>query len=203
MAVVSVTNVVVMNNPTGFNQPLQFRITFQSARDLEEGNRTDLEWKLVYVGSAEDTRYDQVLEEVMVGPVHVGVNEFVLHAEAPDPTNIPECDLVGVTVVFITSSYRDKEFLRVGYYINNEHSDPAVNEAIAEGQPMTTPILVNDVTRNILSDRPRVTRFPIDWGAGDPTVPPPTGGGGGGDAAVGGSAGDADDDALLLEDGDD
>lgn len=41
---------------------------------------TDLEWKVIYVGSAEDTRYDQVLEEVDVGPIPIGVNKFVLTA---------------------------------------------------------------------------------------------------------------------------
>lgn len=38
----------------------------------------DLEWKVLYVGSAEDVDHDQVLEEVMVGPVPVGINKFVL-----------------------------------------------------------------------------------------------------------------------------
>lgn len=38
----------------------------------------DLEWKVIYVGSAEDQSQDQVLEEVLVGPVPVGVNKFLL-----------------------------------------------------------------------------------------------------------------------------
>jgi hypothetical protein len=37
----------------------------------------DLEWKIVYVGSAEDDRYDQTLDQIMVGPVPVGINRFV------------------------------------------------------------------------------------------------------------------------------
>lgn len=39
---------------------------------------TDLEWKLIYVGSAEDETYDQLLESVLVGPVNVGNYRFVL-----------------------------------------------------------------------------------------------------------------------------
>lgn len=35
---------------------------------------------MIYVGSAEDTQYDQVLEEVDVGPIPIGVNKFVLTA---------------------------------------------------------------------------------------------------------------------------
>jgi histone chaperone ASF1 len=38
---------------------------------------SDLEWKLIYVGSAEDEKYDQVLESVLVGPVNVGNYRFV------------------------------------------------------------------------------------------------------------------------------
>jgi ASF1 like histone chaperone len=42
---------------------------------------TDLDWKVVYVGSAEDTKRDQVLEEVGVGPVHLGINKFILEVQ--------------------------------------------------------------------------------------------------------------------------
>lgn len=42
----------------------------------------DLEWKILYVGSADDFEHDQVLEEVMVGPVPVGVNKFVLQVSS-------------------------------------------------------------------------------------------------------------------------
>ena len=83
---------------------------------------TDLEWKVLYVSSAEDAEQDQVLEEVMVGPVPVGINKFVLQADAPDPSQIPEDDIIGVTVILITCSYREQEFVRVGYYVNNEYT---------------------------------------------------------------------------------
>jgi hypothetical protein len=39
---------------------------------------TDIDWKLVYVGSAESEKDDQVLDEVGVGPVNIGLNKFVL-----------------------------------------------------------------------------------------------------------------------------
>lgn len=37
----------------------------------------DLEWKLIYVGSAESEKYDQVLDSVLVGPVYPGSYRFV------------------------------------------------------------------------------------------------------------------------------
>jgi histone chaperone ASF1 len=95
----------------------------------------------------------------------VGVNKFILQAEAPNPATIPPDDLVGVTVLLITCSYRAQEFIRIGYYVNNEHSDPEVNAASYEGHPVPKNINVADITRSILADKPRVTRFPIEVSA--------------------------------------
>lgn len=37
----------------------------------------------MYVGSAEDETYDQVLDCIMVGPVPVGINKFVFQVWRP------------------------------------------------------------------------------------------------------------------------
>ena len=89
-------------------------------KDLED----DLEWTLTYVGSAESNKHDQVLDSVAVGPVVRGTHKFILQADPPKPDLIPPGDLLGVTVCIITCSYREKEFIRIGYYVNNEHDDP-------------------------------------------------------------------------------
>ncbi len=81
---------------------------------------TELEWKLIYVGSAEDEQYDQELDSVLVGPVSLGRNKFVFQVPGPDLTRIPERDLLEVTVILLTCSYKEKEFIRIGYYVNND-----------------------------------------------------------------------------------
>ena len=180
---------------------------------------------MTYVGCAEDDKYDQVLDSVMVGPVPQGLNKFVFQADAPDPAKIPEGSILGVTVVMLTCSYKEAEFIRVGYYVNNEyageqpqplpqnqqiqqHGTGAMGLAAAaagagavasagaanadagmgeeeeddddEEMDMEDNSKENDaamyvlqravlmanldkVTRTILSDKPRVTRFAIDW----------------------------------------
>ena len=65
-------------------------------------SNVDVEWKLIYVGNAEDSSYDQVLEEVMVGPIVSGVHRFVLQAPAPNHLSIQNQDLLGVTVILLT-----------------------------------------------------------------------------------------------------
>ncbi|RWS25245.1 anti-silencing protein-like protein, partial [Leptotrombidium deliense] len=91
MAKVHVVNVVVVDNPSPFFNPFQFEITFECIEDLKE----DLEWKIVYVGSAESEEYDQILDTVYVGPVPEGRHMFVFQADSPNPANIPVQDAVG------------------------------------------------------------------------------------------------------------
>ena len=50
----------------------------------------------------------------------VGAYKIVFQAEPPDPNAIPMQDLLGVTVILLSCFYRDREFIRVGYYINSE-----------------------------------------------------------------------------------
>lgn len=116
-----------------------------------------MEWKLTYVGSAESERDDQVLETILVGPVIQGCHRFVLQANAPDAALIPQDCLLGVTVIILTCSYKDQEFVRVGYFVNNEYTDPL----LLENPPSVVDI--SKVTRNILAEKPRVTRFQIKW----------------------------------------
>ena len=115
MAKVHVQNVVVLDNPSSFCNPFQFEITFECIEDLQE----DLEWKIIYVGSAESEAHDQVLDTVYVGPVPEGRHMFVFQANSPDPVKIPVADAVGVTVVLLTCSYKSQEFIRVGYVKTN------------------------------------------------------------------------------------
>ena len=48
------------------------------------------------------------------GPIPVGTHEFLLEASGPNPALIPSQEVVGVTVVLITCSYREQEFVRIG-----------------------------------------------------------------------------------------
>ena len=52
----------------------------------------------------------------------------MFQATSPDPNRIPREDAVGVTVVLLTCSYKNQEFIRVGYYVNNEYVDPELKE---------------------------------------------------------------------------
>ena len=107
MAKVHVCNVLVLDNPARFMSKLEFEITFECIEDLPE----DLEWKIIYVGSAESEEFDQILDTVYVGPVPEGRHKFVFTADPPNPQKIPVSDVVGVTVILITCAYRGQVHL--------------------------------------------------------------------------------------------
>ncbi|AYO44341.1 Histone chaperone ASF1 [Malassezia restricta CBS 7877] len=153
MSIVHLQNVEIINSHARFSDPYIFKVTFECISPLED----DIEWKLIYVGSAESEKYDQELDSCMVGPVPVGVNSFEFEAEAPSPEKIPASDLLGVTVILLTASYKDAEFIRVGYYVNNDYE----SEELRENPPED--VQLDKVCREVLASKPRVTRFNINW----------------------------------------
>lgn len=153
MSIVSLLGIKVLNNPAKFTDPYEFEITFECLEPLKH----DLEWKLTYVGSSRSLDHDQELDSILVGPIPVGINKFKFVADAPSPDLIPVSELVSVTVILLSCSYNGKEFVRVGYYVNNEYD----LEELRENPPQKVPI--DHVVRNILAEKPRVTRFNIVW----------------------------------------
>ncbi|KAI9724960.1 MAG: Histone chaperone asf1 [Candelaria pacifica] len=153
MSVVSLLGVKVLNNPANFSAQYEFEITFECLEQLQK----DLEWKLTYVGSATSSEHDQELDSLLVGPIPVGVNKFIFEADAPDLKRIPTSEILGVTVILLTCSYDGREFVRVGYYVNNEYDSEELN-----AEPPAKPI-IERVRRNVLAEKPRVTRFAIKW----------------------------------------
>ena len=153
MTCVNVTSVNVLDNPSRFVNPFQFEISFECIAHITD----DIEWKLTYVGSAESDQHDQELDSVLVGPMQVGGYKIVFQADPPDPTRIPPQDLLGVTVVLLSCFYKDREFIRVGYYVNNEYDE----EDLRENPPATPQI--ERLVRNILADKPRVTKWSINF----------------------------------------
>lgn len=84
--------------------------------------------------------------------------KFQLDGDAPNHQSLPVQDIVGVTAILLTCSYKDsQEFLRVGYYVNVEYDSPELNENPPQ-QPM-----IERLHRHILAEKPRVTKFQIDW----------------------------------------
>lgn len=190
MSIVSLLNVSILNNPAPFTDPYKFEITFECLEPLKDGTlkkpittalelvtdffRSGMEADLCRIINLVSTQppaatfcfnavffsrfeHDQELDSLLVGPVPVGVNKFIFEADPPSPDLIPASELVSVTVVLLSCSYVDREFVRVGYYVNNEYD----TEEMRENPP--SKVQVDHIIRNVLAEKPRVTRFNIVW----------------------------------------
>ncbi|TFY78532.1 hypothetical protein EWM64_g5481 [Hericium alpestre] len=214
MSIVTIRNVEFLNNPARFLDPYHFRVTFECIAALKDGafstpsfiqpvahchshyptlrdgssppdsSDIDLEWRLIYVSSPGNEELDQELDDCLVGPVPVGVNSFEFEGSAPAPSKIPTEDVLGVAALILTGSYRDQEFVRVGYYQNTEYD----NEEMKATPP---PQIQFDRLLRDISTKPRVTRFQIKWDV-IPQQPVQTAAGAASSAAVP-SANDLDD----------
>lgn len=153
MSAISLVNVKLLNNPSKFTDDFKIEITFECSEELKH----DLEWKLTYVGSSKSAEHDQVLDSILVGPIPVGISKFVMECPPPNHEIIPQQEVVSVTVMLLSGLYNDKEFVRVGYYVNNEYT----KDEYKEDPPKK--VIIEDVARNILVEKPRVTKFNIPW----------------------------------------
>ena len=113
---------------------------------------------MIYIGNAEDTKYDQILETIEIdGPFQLGSMKFEFVGDAPDISKIPESEILGVTAIILCCSYNNQEFFRCGYYLNNLYDNEEMN--------FNPPEKVDSehLVRSLLADKPRITRFDIDW----------------------------------------
>lgn len=159
MSSINVVNIVCKNPKDKFTSPFNFEIVFECLSEL----KNDIEWKLIYIGKADDTSFDQELESLLIGPLQIGQMKFDLDAEKPDDKKIPKEDLLGITAIILTCAYNNQEFFRVGYYVNNVYLDelPENNEEIS----------VEKIERYILHDKPRITKFNISWDTETDLIP--------------------------------
>lgn len=173
MSIVTIRNVEWFNNPARFLDPYKFRVTFECIAPLKD----DLEWRLIYVSSPGDEALDQELDDCLVGPVPVGVNSFDFEGTPPNSSKIPTDDVLGVSALILTGSYKDQEFVRVGYYQNTEYD----NDEMKENPP--NPIIFERLVRDIHT-KARVTRFQIKWDVAPLQQARPTAAGAAASAAV-------------------
>lgn len=84
----------------------------------------------------------------------------MFEAPPPDPTRLT--NLLDMTVLMLSGFYKDREFIRVGYYIRNSlRVEPPVDD---KGEPILPAVIhPEDVVRNVLIEEPRATRFQIPW----------------------------------------
>ena len=157
MSSVSVLNIIPKNPITKFTDTFSFEIIIEVLSELKK----EIEWKMVYITS-ENQKDDQILNEIEIDPPNqLGQMKFEFVGDAPDITKIPENDVVGVAAILLCCSYNEQEFFRCGYYLNNLYDNEEMNLNPPEKVDQ------NRIIRSLLADKPRITRFDIEWDNGN------------------------------------
>ena len=108
MASINILNILPINKEANLNEPYTFEIIFEVLTELKK----DIEWQMIYIGSAEDQKYDQILGTIEIGgdTSKIGTMKFEFSEEVSDIDKIPENDLLGVTTILLCCSYNGQEF---------------------------------------------------------------------------------------------
>lgn len=144
---IKVCKVEVLENPSNFLQPFQFKITFTADEDLKND---EYEWKIVYVGSAESKDFDQILLSESLGFYSKGQHDLILHSASVDPDKIPKGELLAPSIVLLVGYHNHKQFFQVGYLVVKEYLDDEEPDVITEFDKLQKTI-VEDFSR-IISD---------------------------------------------------
>lgn len=90
-AKITLDNITVKNTPSLFSDCIDFEVTFSTLDEL----KYPLNWKVIYVGSALNEEYDQVLEEFEINPILTTcTSKFEISCAPPNAHKIPKNELL-------------------------------------------------------------------------------------------------------------
>jgi histone chaperone ASF1 len=82
---------------------------------------------------------------------------MILKIKPPKYLEIPLEEIIGLTIILLKFWYKKKEFIRLGYFINNELNEEGAMELTKNKKTLS----LNHIIRKILIDQPRITYYPI------------------------------------------
>lgn len=91
MAQVHINNIIVGNNPATVLDPFKFDITFECFNEMPG----TFDWRIIYIGSPNNTQYDQVIDSFDMANLSPGVMNFQIETNPPDFNVIPQDEIIG------------------------------------------------------------------------------------------------------------
>jgi len=104
-----------------------FQITIQSQLNTP----SDLTFEIIYIGNPHSDIHDQILGEMVVGPLSSGIFKFDVECDPIVISKIPTSALFGVTSILIRGIYNENQFCRAGYFVNVSY--PGLPNVFLEG----------------------------------------------------------------------
>lgn len=153
MALLQVTNILFEKSTQQIGDSIKIQVSFDSLKQLE-----NIDWKVVYIADACDEEADQELDVINMESVDHGANEFEWEIPAPNYKILPDpFAIFDASALVLKVSYKDKEFLRINYFVVHQYKTQEMTENPPEE------VQWSEVQRVIKSDKPRQNMFDIDW----------------------------------------
>ncbi|GAW83621.1 histone chaperone ASF1 [Plasmodium gonderi] len=156
MSEVNVTKVIVNNPICDILDPFVFTIEFEALNKLQ----ADLEWKIFYISAVNNDgegNQDIELDNIFLGPIERGVMMFDYAVNPPDYKNMDVDSVLGLQAILISANYKEKEFIRIAYYMNSFYKEVDLRE-----NPPAVP-QYDKICRHIFVENPRIVKFSIGW----------------------------------------
>ena len=137
MSLINIIDIQVENNPDAFLSPIRMNITFECLEEIKDEIGitflltlfrlgVHLHWecegrkKRYYFRFVSDGYLDTFLFFTFSsGPLEKGIMQFLLESAPPNHKDISKDDLLNITAIILSVSFKKQEFFRVGYYVYN------------------------------------------------------------------------------------
>lgn len=161
---IEVTSVKVLQKTENFLHPFKFELVFTNEEFI---SNNELEWRIIYGGSAKSQNFDQVLFAESFGPFQSGEHNITLCSSSVDPHKLPaeEFQKDPSGVLFLLGYFRRRQIFQVGFYVFCDLPEDDIKR-LEEGDIDINTLDFNAVNRRVLEGHP----VQISYNDGDSTV---------------------------------
>ncbi|AFP65448.1 ASF1 like histone chaperone (nucleomorph) [Chroomonas mesostigmatica CCMP1168] len=152
MKPLDILSIKVKNNFINVENFFVFEIFYEVKKILKK----DFELKITYVISPNDKKQDQELGVFLISAKKLGKFKMPITVHPPSYFNFVLEKILGITIILLDFRYENKEFIRIGYYINNE-----VDLEKKDFFETNNNFDLKYIIRKILVNQPRITHFPF------------------------------------------
>jgi histone chaperone ASF1 len=136
MSLVNILNIRPVSDYFPVRDNFVFDVALRTMAPLPKSKpflSSDLQWKVIYIGSSTNDDYDQQLEEFEVPVNEPSEFQFQIVAGPPDFSKFPSYDeIFDVTALMIMVQYDDREFFRCSFLISHEYADQQPRQTFTE-----------------------------------------------------------------------
>lgn len=118
----SIKKIEITNPIARYDEPIMMHVELCCPRDLTD----ELKWIAIYQTVSGDNQVSFRADEISIGPIKKGMNEFTWQINPPNINRIPLDLLLGPAILKVECKYRDQFLFKCKFVANIEYKIPLV-----------------------------------------------------------------------------